>query len=34
VNRLLIQFLKDGLARVPGDLALERRGPIFLQPHG
>ncbi len=34
LNRLLIQFLKDGLARVPGDLALGRRGPIFLQPHG
>ena len=34
VNRLLIQFLKDGLARVPGDLAIGRRGPIFLQPHG
>jgi pimeloyl-ACP methyl ester carboxylesterase len=29
VNHLLIQFLKDGLARVPADLALERDGATF-----
>jgi pimeloyl-ACP methyl ester carboxylesterase len=34
VNRLLIRFLKDGLARIPGDLALGRRGCIFHQPFG
>ena len=34
VNRLLIRFLKDGLARIPGDLALESWGCIFHQPFG
>jgi len=34
VNRLVIQFLKDGLARVPGDLALGDRTSIFHQPSG
>ena len=34
VNRLLIRFLKDGLARVPGDLALGGLGCIFHQPFG
>jgi len=34
VNRLLIHFLKDGLARIPRDLALERRADIFPQPSG
>ena len=34
VNRLLIHFLKDGLARIPRDLAFERRAGIFPQPCG
>jgi pimeloyl-ACP methyl ester carboxylesterase len=34
VNRLVIRFLKDGLARVPGDLALGDRISIFPQPSG
>ena len=34
VNRLLIEFLRDGLARVPGDLALGVRGGILHQPSG
>jgi hypothetical protein len=34
VNRLLIRFLKDGLARIPGDLALAARQRIFRQPSG
>jgi len=34
VNRLLIHFLKDGLARIPRDLAFERRAGIFPQPFG
>jgi pimeloyl-ACP methyl ester carboxylesterase len=34
VNRLLIRFLKDGLARVPGDLASRGRASIFSQPSG
>lgn len=34
VNRLLIRFLKDGLARIPGDLALGGRDGIFHQPSG
>jgi hypothetical protein len=29
VNHLVIQFLKDGLARVPADLAFERGGATF-----
>ena len=34
VNRLLIRFLKDGLARVPNNLASERARTIFRQPYG
>ena len=34
VNRLLIRFLTDGLARIPGDLARGGRGCIFHQPSG
>ena len=34
VNRLLIRFLKDGLARVPGDLAFGHWAAIFPQPSG
>lgn len=34
VNRLVLRFLKDGLARVPGDLATMRRAAIFSQPSG
>jgi pimeloyl-ACP methyl ester carboxylesterase len=34
VNRLVIRFLKDGLARVPGDLALGVRISMFPQPPG
>lgn len=34
VNRLLIRFLKDGLARIPGDLAVECWARIFHQPFG
>ena len=34
VNRVLIRFLKDGLARVPGDLAFGRGVRIFPQPSG
>jgi len=34
VNRLLIRFLKDGLARVPGDLAFGHWADIFPQPSG
>jgi pimeloyl-ACP methyl ester carboxylesterase len=34
VNRLLIRFLKDGLARIPRDLALAERKHIFPQPSG
>jgi pimeloyl-ACP methyl ester carboxylesterase len=34
VNRLLIRFLKDGLARIPADLALGGWDGIFHQPSG
>lgn len=34
VNRLVLRFLKDGLARVPGDLAAMTRAAIFCQPSG
>src|SRR2546430_2328216 len=34
VNRLLIGFLKDGLPRIPGDLAPGGRDRIFHQPFG
>ena len=34
VNRLVLRFLKDGLARVPGDLAAMTRAAIFCQPFG
>ena len=34
VNRLLIRFLKDGLPRIPGDLALRGRECMFHQPSG
>ena len=35
VNRLLLKFLKDGLPRVPSDLALEApTGVSFRQPSG
>jgi len=34
VNRLVIEFLKNGLARIPGDLALGDVASIFHQPSG
>ncbi len=34
VNRLLLRFLKDGLARVPTDLATRTPAAIFHQPSG
>ena len=34
VNRLLIRFLKDGLARIPADLALAGWDCRFHQPSG
>jgi len=34
VNRLVIEFLKNGLARIPGDLALGDVARIFHQPSG
>jgi pimeloyl-ACP methyl ester carboxylesterase len=34
VNRLLLRFLKDGLARIPADLALGGWDGIFHQPSG